>query len=82
MSGKSYIVLLLASRRLPGLPRQPRPRLGMGIRPIVVDSAVGQLDALGGVAIGALVCLVSGVILKVPEIKTLTSAVSNRIKRA
>ena len=41
----------------------------------------GWLIALGGVAIGGLVYALSVWLLKVPEIKLLTSAVSNRLRR-
>jgi len=36
---------------------------------------------LGGVMIGGLIYLLGVVVLKVPEIKLLTSVVSNRLKR-
>ena len=39
------------------------------------------LVALGGVAIGGVIYLLGVVILKVPEIKMLTSAVSRRLKK-
>jgi len=40
------------------------------------------LVALGGVALGGVIYFAGTLIFKVPEIKLLTRAVSNRIKRA
>jgi len=60
--------------------------LGMAIGLLLWIQATGSLMrwivALGGVAIGGVIYLAGVVILKVPEIKLLTNAVSNRIKRA
>ncbi len=59
--------------------------LGMTIFLVVWMQAFGSLNrwvvALGGVAIGAVVYAAAVWSLKVPEIKTLTAAVSNRIHR-
>ena len=59
--------------------------LGMGIGLLswiqVTGSLTRWLVALGGVAIGGIIYLLGVVILKVPEIKMLTSAVSRRLKR-
>jgi putative peptidoglycan lipid II flippase len=60
--------------------------LGMAIGLWLWIQAAGSLNrwlvALGGVAVGGIIYLLGVVILKVPEIKMLTQAVSNRIKRA
>jgi putative peptidoglycan lipid II flippase len=60
--------------------------LGMAIGLVVWIQLTGSLSrwvvALGGVVIGGVIYLLGVVILKVPEIKMLTRAVSNRIKRA
>jgi putative peptidoglycan lipid II flippase len=59
--------------------------LGMAIGLLLWIQFTGEMNrwvvVLGGVAIGGLVYLLGVVILKVPEIKLLTSVVSNRLKR-
>ena len=59
--------------------------LGMAIGLWLWIQATGSLNrwlvALGGVALGGIIYLVGVVILKVPEIKLLTSAVSRRLKK-
>jgi len=59
--------------------------LGMAIGLLFWIQAAGSwtrwIAALGGVAIGGVVYLAGVVILKVPEIKMLTSVMSKRIKR-
>ena len=59
--------------------------LGMAIGLLVWIQATGGmmwwLIALGGVAMGGIIYLAGVVILKVPEIKFLTSAVSRRLKK-
>jgi len=59
--------------------------LGMGIGLLLWIQVTGGLTrwivALGGVVIGGVIYLFGVVILKVPEIKMLTSAVSNRLRR-
>lgn len=59
---------------------------GMAIGLVVWIQLTGSLSrwvaALGGVVIGGVIYLLGVAILKVPEIKMLTRAVSNRIKRA
>ena len=59
--------------------------LGMAIGLLVWIQATGGmmwwLIALGGVAMGGIIYLAGVVILKVPEIKLLTSAVSRRLKK-
>jgi hypothetical protein len=47
----------------------------------VTGSQMRWVVALGGVAIGGVIYLIGVVILKVPEIKLLTNAVSNRLKK-
>ena len=60
--------------------------LGMAIGLLFWIQATGSLTrwvvTLGGVAVGGIIYLFGVLILKVPEIKLLTKAVSNRIKRA
>jgi len=60
--------------------------LGMAISLFAWIQLSGSLNrwlvALGGVAVGGIIYLLGVAILKVPEIKMLTRAVSNRIKRA
>ncbi len=59
--------------------------LGMAIGLLFWIQVTGSLNrwlvALGGVAIGGVIYLLGVVILKVPEIKMLTSAVSRRLKK-
>jgi putative peptidoglycan lipid II flippase len=59
--------------------------LGMAIGLWLWIQATGSLNrwlvALGGVAMGGILYLIGVVILKVPEIKMLTSAVSRRLKK-
>ena len=59
--------------------------LGMAIGLVLwiqaTDGMTWWLIALGGVAVGGIIYLVGVVILKVPEIKLLTSAVSRRLKK-
>ncbi|MEP6896601.1 MAG: murein biosynthesis integral membrane protein MurJ, partial [Chloroflexota bacterium] len=59
--------------------------LGMGIGLLLWIQFTGGVNpwivALGGVALGGVIYLLGVVILKVPEIKLLTNAVSNRLKR-
>ena len=60
--------------------------LGMAISLWMWIQLSGSLNrwlvALGGVALGGIIYALGVAILKVPEIKMLTRAVSNRIKRA
>ena len=59
--------------------------LGMAMGLLIWIQATGSLNrwlvALGGVAVGGVLYLIGVVILKVPEIKMLTSAVSRRLKK-
>ena len=59
--------------------------LGMGIGLLFWIQAMGNLtrwlSALGGVVVGGVIYLACILILKVPEIKLLTSMVSNRLRR-
>jgi putative peptidoglycan lipid II flippase len=59
--------------------------LGMAIGLVLwiqaTDGMTWWLIALGGVAVGGIIYLAGVVILKVPEIKLLTSAVSRRLKK-
>jgi putative peptidoglycan lipid II flippase len=59
--------------------------LGMGIGLLLWIQFTGGMNrwivTLGGVALGGIIYLLGVVILKVPEIKMLTGAVSNRLKR-
>jgi putative peptidoglycan lipid II flippase len=60
--------------------------LGMGVSLLLWIQAAGGLNrwlvALGGVVIGGVIYFAGVIILNVPEIKMLTRAVSNRIKRS
>ena len=59
--------------------------LGMVIGLLLWIQATGSLNrwlvALGGVVLGGIIYVIGVVILKVPEIKMLTSAVSRRMKK-
>jgi putative peptidoglycan lipid II flippase len=91
---EAIVLFVLMRRRLNGIEgksiadgawRVTLSTLGMAIGLLVWIQLTGGMNrwlvVLGGVALGGVIYLLGVVLLKVPEIKLLTSVVSNRLKR-